>query len=66
MAKSANLVASKKGRVLLVRRRGDGLWIERTGGASFLTPLRSTFFIFKGLLVILVGMFKPRHAEVER
>jgi hypothetical protein len=40
--------------------------LERTGGASFLTPLRSAGFIFKGLLVILVGMFKPRHAEAER
>ncbi|MBS1861605.1 MAG: glycosyltransferase family 2 protein [Actinobacteria bacterium] len=40
--------------------------LERTGGASFLTPLRSTFFIFKGLVVILVGMFKPRHAKAEQ
>ena len=34
--------------------------LERTGGTSFLTPLRSAFFIFKGLVVILVGQFKPR------
>jgi hypothetical protein len=40
--------------------------LERTGGASFLTPVRSAFFIFKGLVVILVGQFKPRHAEAER
>jgi glycosyltransferase involved in cell wall biosynthesis len=42
-------------------------FLERQGGTSFLTPLRSAFFIFKGLIVILVGMFKPRrHAEAER
>jgi glycosyltransferase involved in cell wall biosynthesis len=41
-------------------------FLERTGGSSFLTPLRSAFFIFKGLVVILVGQFKPRHAEAER
>ena len=40
--------------------------LERTGGSSFLTPVRSAFFIFKGLVVILVGQFKPRHAEAER
>jgi hypothetical protein len=40
--------------------------LERTGGTSFLTPLRSAFFIFKGLVVILVGQFKPKHAEAER
>jgi glycosyltransferase involved in cell wall biosynthesis len=39
--------------------------LERTGGSSFLTPVRSAFFIFKGLIVILVGLFKPRHAEAE-
>jgi 8-oxo-dGTP diphosphatase len=27
MAKSSKLVASKRGRVLLVRRRRDGLWM---------------------------------------
>jgi glycosyltransferase involved in cell wall biosynthesis len=40
--------------------------LERTGGTSFLTPVRSAFFIFKGLVVILVGQFKPRHAGAER
>jgi glycosyltransferase involved in cell wall biosynthesis len=40
--------------------------LERTGGTSFLTPVRSAFFIFKGLVVILVGQFKPRHPEAER
>ena len=40
--------------------------LERTGGSSFLTPLRSAFFIFKGLVVLLVGQFRPRHAEAER
>jgi glycosyltransferase involved in cell wall biosynthesis len=39
--------------------------LERTGGRSFLTPLRSAFFIFKGLVVLLVGQFKPRHPEAE-
>jgi hypothetical protein len=37
--------------------------LERTGGTSFLTPLRSAFFIFKGVVVLLVGQFKPREAE---
>ncbi|MFI5028173.1 MAG: glycosyltransferase family 2 protein [Solirubrobacterales bacterium] len=40
--------------------------LERSGGSSFLTPLRSAFFIFKGLVVLLVGMFRPRRVEVER
>lgn len=40
--------------------------LERTGGSSFLTPLRSAFFIFKGLVVLLVGQFRPRRAEAER
>ncbi|HEY8081997.1 MAG TPA: glycosyltransferase family 2 protein [Solirubrobacterales bacterium] len=34
--------------------------LDRLGGTSFLTPLRSAFFIFKGLIVLLVGMFRPR------
>jgi glycosyltransferase involved in cell wall biosynthesis len=34
--------------------------LERVGGSSFLTPLRSAFFIFKGLIVLLVGQFRPR------
>jgi glycosyltransferase involved in cell wall biosynthesis len=40
--------------------------LERTGGSSFLTPLRSAFFIFKGLIVLMVGQFRPRHVEAER
>ncbi len=39
--------------------------LERTGGTSFLTPLRSAFFIFKGVVVLLVGQFRPRRAEAE-
>jgi glycosyltransferase involved in cell wall biosynthesis len=34
--------------------------LERVGGASFLTPLRSAFFIFKGMIVLIVGQFRPR------
>jgi len=34
--------------------------LERAGGTSFLTPLRSAFFIFKGLIVLIVGQFRPR------
>ena len=40
--------------------------LERAGGSSFLTPVRSAFFIFKGLVVLLVGQFRPRHAEADR
>jgi glycosyltransferase involved in cell wall biosynthesis len=41
--------------------------LERAGGSSFLTPVRSAFFIFKGVVVLLVGQFRPRrHAEAER
>jgi glycosyltransferase involved in cell wall biosynthesis len=40
--------------------------LERAGGASFLTPLRSAFFIFKGMIVLLVGQFRPRKAGAER
>jgi glycosyltransferase involved in cell wall biosynthesis len=40
--------------------------LERTGGSSFLTPLRSAFFIFKGLIVLVVGQFRPRRVEAER
>ena len=40
--------------------------LERADGTSFLTPLRSAFFIFKGVVVLLVGQFKPREAEAER
>jgi glycosyltransferase involved in cell wall biosynthesis len=39
--------------------------LERAGGSSFLTPLRSAFFIFKGVVVLLVGQFKPRQAEAK-
>jgi glycosyltransferase involved in cell wall biosynthesis len=40
--------------------------LERAGGTSFLTPVRSAFFIFKGLVVLLVGQFRPRQMEAER
>ncbi|HEY7456871.1 MAG TPA: glycosyltransferase family 2 protein [Solirubrobacterales bacterium] len=40
--------------------------LERAGGSSFLTPLRSAFFIFKGMIVLLVGQFRPRKAEAGR
>jgi glycosyltransferase involved in cell wall biosynthesis len=40
--------------------------LERAGGSSFLTPLRSAFFIFKGLIVLVVGQFRPRRIEAER
>jgi len=39
--------------------------LERTGGSSFLTPLRSAFFIFKGVIVLLVGQFRPRRVEAD-
>ena len=37
--------------------------LERAGGSSFLTPLRSAFFIFKGVIVLLVGQFRPRRGR---
>ncbi|MBA3867220.1 MAG: glycosyltransferase family 2 protein [Solirubrobacterales bacterium] len=40
--------------------------LERAGGTSFLTPVRSAFFIFKGIVVLLVGQFRPHHAETDR
>jgi glycosyltransferase involved in cell wall biosynthesis len=40
--------------------------LERAGGSSFLTPVRSAFFIFKGLVVLIVGIFRPRQVEVDR
>jgi glycosyltransferase involved in cell wall biosynthesis len=40
--------------------------LERADGSSFLTPLRSAFFIFKGVVVLLVGQFRPRRVEAER
>jgi len=38
--------------------------LPRQEGTSFLTPLRSAFFIFKSLIVLLVGHFRPHNAEV--
>jgi glycosyltransferase involved in cell wall biosynthesis len=40
--------------------------LKRVGGTSFLTPLRSAFFIFKGMIVLIVGQFRPREAKAER
>jgi glycosyltransferase involved in cell wall biosynthesis len=40
--------------------------LERAGGSSFLTPLRSAFFIFKSLIVLVVGQFRPRRVEAGR
>lgn len=40
--------------------------LERSGGTSFLTPLRSAFFIFKSLIVLLVGQFRPKDPEYDR
>jgi glycosyltransferase involved in cell wall biosynthesis len=40
--------------------------LERVGGTSFLTPLKSAFFIFKGMIVLLVGQFRPRKVGAER
>jgi glycosyltransferase involved in cell wall biosynthesis len=40
--------------------------LERVGGSSFLTPLRSAFFIFKGMIVLIVGQFRPRRIEAGR
>jgi glycosyltransferase involved in cell wall biosynthesis len=34
--------------------------LPRADGRSFLTPVKSAFFIFKSMLVLLVGMFRPR------
>lgn len=39
--------------------------LERVGGSSFLTPLRSAFFIFKGVIVLLVGQFRPKRPEAK-
>jgi hypothetical protein len=39
--------------------------LERAGGSSFLTPVRSAFFIFKGVVVLLVGQFRPRRVEAD-
>jgi len=40
--------------------------LERAEGVSFLTPLKSAFFIFKGMIVLLVGQFRPRRPEPEQ
>ena len=40
--------------------------LERVGGTSFLTPLRSAFFIFKGMIVLIVGLLRPRGVEAGR
>ena len=37
--------------------------LPREGGRSFLTPLRSAFFIFKSLIVLIVGQLRPRSEE---
>lgn len=37
--------------------------LARSEGRSFLTPLRSAFYIFKTLIVLLVGQFRPRMRE---
>jgi glycosyltransferase involved in cell wall biosynthesis len=37
--------------------------LARSEGRSFLTPLRSAFYIFKTLVVLLVGQFRPRMRE---
>ncbi len=37
--------------------------LARARGRSFLTPLRSVFFIFKGLVVLAVGQFRPKSPE---
>jgi glycosyltransferase involved in cell wall biosynthesis len=40
--------------------------LERQDGRSFLTPLKSAFFIFKSLVVLLVGQFRPKSPEYDR
>ncbi|MSO42545.1 MAG: glycosyltransferase family 2 protein [Solirubrobacterales bacterium] len=37
--------------------------LPREKGSSFLTPLKSAFFIFKGVIVLVVGRFRPRDVE---
>ena len=39
--------------------------LARQDGSSFLTPLKSAFFIFKSLIVLLVGHFRPLSAEAD-
>jgi glycosyltransferase involved in cell wall biosynthesis len=40
--------------------------LPRAGGHSFLTPLRSAFFIFKSMIVLIVGQFRPKNPEYDR
>jgi glycosyltransferase involved in cell wall biosynthesis len=40
--------------------------LPRVEGRSFLTPLRSVFFIFKSLIVLVVGQFRPKSPEYDR
>jgi glycosyltransferase involved in cell wall biosynthesis len=40
--------------------------LERQDGRTFLTPLKSAFFIFKSLVVLLVGQFRPKNPEYDR
>jgi glycosyltransferase involved in cell wall biosynthesis len=37
--------------------------VSRAEGDSFLTPVRSAYYIFKTLIVLLVGQFRPRVRE---
>lgn len=37
--------------------------LARSEGRSFLTPIRSAYYIFKTLVVLLVGQFRPRVRE---
>ena len=37
--------------------------LSRSEGRSFLTPIRSAFYIFKTLVVLFVGQFRPRMRE---
>jgi glycosyltransferase involved in cell wall biosynthesis len=37
--------------------------LSRSEGRSFITPVRSVFYIFKTLVVLLVGQFRPRVRE---
>ncbi len=39
--------------------------LERAGGSSFLTPVKSAFFIFKGVVVLLVGQFRPKRVGAD-
>jgi glycosyltransferase involved in cell wall biosynthesis len=39
--------------------------LPRSQGTSFITPLGSAFYIFKTLVVLLVGQLRPRGADIE-